>query len=264
MKQYLDIAALAERLRIKRSTLYAWAEQGAIPYLKLGRLLRFDPDEIEAWLQAHRQDATPEPTPRRRQHGTDNVDALIAEAKRTSILRATGNQTKAGPHERGTPMALYKRGAVWWMRFSYQGRRIRRSTDVTDRKLAERIYFKVRGLVAGGTWCERPVVQHRKVKDLLERYLRDHSAPNKAALTHRRDRSLAAHVLRTFGEVPLDQLRPARLAEYKASRRAQGVAPKTLNDELTLLRPRLQVRDDGVGMGHRQSRAEGRQREGPQ
>ena len=121
------------------------------------------------------------------------------------------------------------------MRFSVQGRQIRRSTDVTDRKLAERIYFKVRGLVAEGTWYNRPPVQHRQVKDLLERYLRDHSAPNKAALTHRRDRSLAAHLLRAFGDVPLDQLRPARLAEYKASRRAQGVAPKTLNDELGLL-----------------------------
>ena len=78
-------------------------------------------------------------------------------------------------------------------------------------------------------------MQQRQVKDLLERYLRDHSAPNKAAMTHRRDRSLAAHLLRAFGEVPLDQLRPARLAEYKASRRAQGVAPKTLNAELGLL-----------------------------
>src|SRR6185295_354449 len=152
-----------------------------------------------------------------------------------SILPATGNQTRTGPHERGTPMALYKRGAVWWMRLSYQGQQIRRSLDVTDRKLAERIYFKVRGLVAEGTWCERPVVQQRQVKDLLERYLRDHSAPNKAAMTHRRDRSLAAHLLRAFGEVPLDQLRPARLAQYKASRRAQGAAPQTLNAELILL-----------------------------
>ncbi len=121
------------------------------------------------------------------------------------------------------------------MRFSYQGRQIRRSTEVTDRKLAEQIYFKVRGLVAEGSWCERPVVQQKQVKDLLERYLRDYSAPNKAAGTHRRDQSLAAHLLRAFGEVPLDQLRPARLAEYKAGRRAQGVAPKTLNDELSLL-----------------------------
>ena len=52
MKQYLDIATLAERLRIKRSTLYAWAEQGTIPHLKLGRLLRFDPDEMLRDLQS--------------------------------------------------------------------------------------------------------------------------------------------------------------------------------------------------------------------
>ena len=133
-------------------------------------------------------------------------------------------------------MALYRRGPVWWMRFSYQGRQIRRSTDATDRKLAERIYFRVRGLIADGTWVETPPARpHRTVKDLLERYLRDYSAPNKAAGTHRRDQSLAAHLLRAFGDVPLDQLRPAQLADYKASRRAHGIAPKTLNDELGLL-----------------------------
>jgi excisionase family DNA binding protein len=82
MKQYLDIAALAERLGIKRSTLYAWAEQGMIPHVKLGRLLRFDPEEIEAWLQDHRREGITEPASPRRRHGTDNVDALIAEVKR--------------------------------------------------------------------------------------------------------------------------------------------------------------------------------------
>lgn len=132
-------------------------------------------------------------------------------------------------------MALYRRGPIWWMRFNYQGRQIRRSTDVTDRKLAEQIYFKVRGLIAEGKWLDRPLVPQRQVKDLLERYLREYSAPNKAAGTHRRDQSLAAHLVRAFGDVPLDQLRPARLADYKASRRAQGIAPKTLNDELGLL-----------------------------
>ena len=132
-------------------------------------------------------------------------------------------------------MALYKRGSVWWMRFRYQGRQIRRSTEVTDKKMAERIYFKVMGLVAEGKWFDAPPTPHKVVKDLLERYLHDYSARNKAALTHRRDQSLAAHLLRAFGEVPLTQLRPAQLADYKASRRAQGAAPKTVNDELTLL-----------------------------
>lgn len=121
------------------------------------------------------------------------------------------------------------------MRFSYQGRQIRRSTEVTDRKMAERIYGKVLGLIAEGKWFDSPPGQDKTVTDLLERYLRDYSKPNKAATTHTRDHSLAAHLVRAFGTVPLDQLRPAQLADYKASRRAAGAAPKTVNDELTLL-----------------------------
>ena len=78
----LIVNELSEWLQVKRSTIYLWAEQGMIPHVKLGRLLRFDPDEIEAWLQAHRQEIIPEPIPPKRRHGIDNVDALIAEAKR--------------------------------------------------------------------------------------------------------------------------------------------------------------------------------------
>lgn len=92
MKHYLDIAALAERLWIKRSTLYAWAAQGSIPHFKLGRLLRFDPDEIEAWLQTHRQDAIPKGTLPRGGRGTslDGIDALIARAKRDVYTPSCG------------------------------------------------------------------------------------------------------------------------------------------------------------------------------
>ena len=90
MKQYLNIAALADRLLVKRSTLYAWAEQGMIPHVKLGRLLRFDPDEIEAWLQNHRREGLPEPASARHRHGTDNVDVLIAEAKRAVYTSCRG------------------------------------------------------------------------------------------------------------------------------------------------------------------------------
>ena len=47
MKHYFGIAELAEHLHIKPSTLYAWVELGRIPHLKLGRLVRFDPDEVD-------------------------------------------------------------------------------------------------------------------------------------------------------------------------------------------------------------------------
>jgi excisionase family DNA binding protein len=103
MKQYLHIAALAEHLRIKRSTLYSWAEQGTIPHVKLGRLLRFDPDEIEAWLQDHRREGIPEPTSPRRRHGTDNVDILIAEAKRAVYTSCHGKPDQDRATRKGEP-----------------------------------------------------------------------------------------------------------------------------------------------------------------
>jgi excisionase family DNA binding protein len=101
MKQYLNIAALAERLLVKHSTLYSWAEQGMIPHLKLGRLLRFDPDEIEAWLQDHRVEGIPEPASPRCRHGTDNVDVLIAEAKRAVYTSCHGKPDQSRATRKG-------------------------------------------------------------------------------------------------------------------------------------------------------------------
>src|SRR5207244_619551 len=36
----LNVTEVSEWLKVKRSTTYLWAEQGMIPHLKLGRLLR--------------------------------------------------------------------------------------------------------------------------------------------------------------------------------------------------------------------------------
>jgi excisionase family DNA binding protein len=86
----LTIKQTAERLQIKRSTLYSWAAQGTIPHLKLGRLLRFDPDEIDAWLQQHRREGVPERASRCRRDGREHVDDLIARAKREAYTPSRG------------------------------------------------------------------------------------------------------------------------------------------------------------------------------
>lgn len=132
-------------------------------------------------------------------------------------------------------MALFKRGSIWWMRFNFQGKQIRRSTDVEDKRLAERIYHKVLGQIAEGKWFERVSGEDRTVKELLSRYLMEHSAPNKAPGTHRRDKSLADHILQSFASHALTTVRPALLSDYKVRRRSEGAAPKTINDELKLL-----------------------------
>jgi excisionase family DNA binding protein len=43
----LTAAQLAERWQVPVRTIYAWARRGAIPHYRAGRLLRFDPAEVE-------------------------------------------------------------------------------------------------------------------------------------------------------------------------------------------------------------------------
>ena len=45
---------LAEYLNVKESTVYQWTHYRKIPYIKLGRFLRFDLDEVNEWLQEHK------------------------------------------------------------------------------------------------------------------------------------------------------------------------------------------------------------------
>ena len=51
MKKLLTPQEMADLLSVKKSTIYMWSSQGYIPTVKLGGLLRFNPDEIEVWLK---------------------------------------------------------------------------------------------------------------------------------------------------------------------------------------------------------------------
>lgn len=104
-----------------------------------------------------------------------------------------------------------------------------------DRKQAEKIYHKVMVQLAKGQWFPPDAGADKTVRDLLERYLREHSAPNKAPTTHYCDTCRAQRLIRTFGDLRLKDMRPALLATYKATRRAEGAAAKTINHDLALL-----------------------------
>jgi len=50
-KQLLDTKQAAERLGISRNTLYEWVVQKRIPYIKVGRLVKFKKEDLEKWLE---------------------------------------------------------------------------------------------------------------------------------------------------------------------------------------------------------------------
>ena len=50
----IDVATLAEHLGLTERTIRRKVADGEIPHYKLGTSIRFDPVEIDAWLQACR------------------------------------------------------------------------------------------------------------------------------------------------------------------------------------------------------------------
>ncbi|MGI8806890.1 MAG: helix-turn-helix domain-containing protein [Acidimicrobiales bacterium] len=51
----MDLAAVAERLGVNQRHVRRLVAERRIPFLKWGHLLRFDPSEIEGWLDGARQ-----------------------------------------------------------------------------------------------------------------------------------------------------------------------------------------------------------------
>ena len=131
-------------------------------------------------------------------------------------------------------MGLFKRGQTWWIRFTYKGKQIRKSTETENKKLAERIYHKVLCEVAEGKWFEKLPGEEKTLREMMDKYMKEHSLPKKAS--SERDTSSLTHLLPFFGENIVSEITPKLINQYKATRRAEGASPCTINRELALMK----------------------------
>ena len=60
---FLSVPELSAYLGIKTKTIYAKIEAGEIPHYRIGRLVRFRLDEINAWLESCRNNKIPTAEP---------------------------------------------------------------------------------------------------------------------------------------------------------------------------------------------------------
>jgi excisionase family DNA binding protein len=91
---------VAERLRVKEKTVYAWASQGKIPTVRINGLRRFDGSEIDAWLESCRQAALPSRlVPKVNPPGRikTDVDSLVERAKRAVYTTCGETRPIASP-----------------------------------------------------------------------------------------------------------------------------------------------------------------------
>lgn len=56
--RYLTVDDVARRLRLSKGYVFAQVRAGKIPAIRLGRAVRFDPQELDNWLSQQSTHAT--------------------------------------------------------------------------------------------------------------------------------------------------------------------------------------------------------------
>ena len=130
-------------------------------------------------------------------------------------------------------MGLFKRGQTWWIRFTYKGRQVRKSTETDDKKLAERIYHKILGEIAEGRWFKRLPGEEKTFREMIDKYLYEHVPKLRA---ERSCRGYIKNLKAFFDDYILTEITPKVIAEYKNKRRNDGVGPASINRELATMK----------------------------
>ncbi len=70
---------------------------------------------------------------------------------------------------------MYKRSDIWWACISYNGRKVQRSSDTSNKKLAQAIEAKIRIEIVKGKYYERLAEQNKTIKDMMDRFMKDYA-----------------------------------------------------------------------------------------
>jgi excisionase family DNA binding protein len=242
VKEFLTIDELSQYLNLKRSTLYSMVESAELPHYEIGRLIRFKRVDIDRWMEGHRRENITtdkqareilKPTTRSRIDVDNLVKKTVAEIRRLKYIPTHRETRPIKDLGKEVSDGVYKRGLVWWMRFTYRGKQIRVSTESGDKELAQRIYFKVLGEVAEGKWFERLRGEDKTFREMMEKFESEYFS-NLAS--YRACRTYVKGLKSFFGDYTLSEITPSLINEFKNRRKTKGVKPATVHRQLDIMK----------------------------
>jgi integrase len=151
-------------------------------------------------------------------------------------------------------MALYKRGDIWWYKFTYAGQRIRESSKSTSKTVAGDAERKRRRELEKGFngISDQRRERVRTLADVAAEYLADYGLKHRASTFAR---YAIGHVTRLLGERMLAEISDKMIRQYQTARLNEGAAPKSINEEVGFLLRLLRDQGDALRSALRQQKA---------
>ena len=129
---------------------------------------------------------------------------------------------------------MFKRAGVWWTCIRHNGRKIQKSLETSDKKLAQDIEAKIRTEIVEGSYFEKLVGRNKTFGDMMDKFMAEH-APTVSENTQRSYTTSLKFLLPHFGDSNLISISPKMISRYKVLRKGDGVKPATVNRELAML-----------------------------
>jgi len=129
---------------------------------------------------------------------------------------------------------MFKRAGVWWTCIRHDGRKIQKSLETTDRRLAKAIEAKIRTEIVEGSYFDKLIGRNKTFKDMVERFMKEY-APKVSRATRISYLSSLTHFNPFFEETRLLDITPKMISRYKVLRIDEGAKPATINRELAML-----------------------------
>jgi integrase len=178
------------------------------------------------------------PCRRKKQQGTSRK-----QKKRQTTIRQKAEATRLGEEQ----MSIYKRGKIYWYKFTFNGEAIRESTRQTNQHTARDMESAHRTSLAKGEVGireKKPVMTLGEFCDgRFEPWAKatfGKSSP-KTWLDFYRVGLRAIRNCRSLAGLRLDEITSERAAEFAAYRQSQGLQVSTVNSSLRVLRRMLRL-----------------------
>ncbi len=129
---------------------------------------------------------------------------------------------------------MFKRSGIWWTCIRHNGKKIQKSLETTDRKLAQAIEAKIRTEIVEGSFFEKSIGSNKTFRDMMIKFIKEHSPKVSISMQKSYITSLN-HLDLFFGSSNLLAISPKMISRYKILRRDEGSASGSINKELAML-----------------------------
>ncbi len=129
---------------------------------------------------------------------------------------------------------MFKRNGIWWTCIRHNGKKIQKSLETSDRRLAKAIEAKVKTEIVEGSYFDKLVGRNKTFKDMMDKFMKEY-APKMSSSMQRSYATSLKHLNPYFGGSNLLSISAKMVSRYKVLRSGEGAAPASVNRELSML-----------------------------